>query len=150
MRRASERRKQLEAGVAERLHSAAIHLLRSARRDDPLAGLSPSRASALSVVVFGGPISLGDLATAEQVRAPTMTRLVSSLEADGLVEREADPGDRRIIRVRATPKGRAVLEESRRRRLEHISKQLAELSAAELETLGAAADLLLAGFRPPR
>ena len=149
-RDARRRRGPLEAEVAERLHSAAIHLLRSARRDDSLSGLSPARLSALSVIVFGGPISLGDLAAAEQVRAPTVTRLVASLEAEGLVEREADARDRRVVRLRATPTGRAVLEEGRRRRVDQISRQLEGLSAGERETLSAAAELLLARFRPAR
>ena len=77
--------------VADRLHSAAIHLLRSLRREDDAVGLSAPRLSALSVVVFAGPITLGALAAAEQVRPPTMTRLVQALEAEGLVERLAAP-----------------------------------------------------------
>src|SRR2546425_13173700 len=73
--------------IADRLHSAAIHLLRRLRVEDKAIGLSGPRASALSVIVFRGPIAMGGLAEAEQVRAPTITRLVASLELGGLVRR---------------------------------------------------------------
>ena len=89
--------------TADRLHSAAIHLLRRLRREDAATGLSAPRLSALSVVVFGGPLTLGELASAEQVRPPTMTRLVSALEDAGLVDRETDAADGRLTRIRATP-----------------------------------------------
>src|SRR5229473_2111765 len=74
--------------TADRLHSAAIHLLRRLRRQDDASGLTAPRLSALSVIVFSGPLTLGALATAEQVRPPTMTRLVAALEEAGLVVRE--------------------------------------------------------------
>src|SRR2546427_13059204 len=81
--------------IADRLHSAAIHLLRSLRTEDSASGLSGPRLSALSVVVFAGPIAMSALAAAEQVRPPTMTRLVAELERRGLVERARSPADRR-------------------------------------------------------
>src|SRR5687767_115077 len=91
------------ADIASRLHSASIHLLREVRRQDPESGLSPARLSALSVLVFGGPRTLGALAAAEQVTAPTMTRLVAALEADGYLSRRPSPSDRRAVIVDATP-----------------------------------------------
>src|SRR5947209_2328734 len=94
--------------VADRLHSAAIHLLRHVRRQDPASGLSAPRLSALSVIVFGGPVTMSDLAQAEQVQLPTISRLITSLEHEGLVRREVDPTDRRVVRVRATPEGKRV------------------------------------------
>src|ERR1041385_1747965 len=97
--------------TADRLHSAAIHLLRSLRTEDRSSGLSGPRLSALSVIVFAGPIAMSALAAAEQVRPPTMTRLVAELERLGLVERARDSEDLRGIRVRATAKGRRLLEE---------------------------------------
>src|SRR5215211_4018488 len=103
--------------VADRLHSAAIHLLRWLRREDDRSGLSAPRLSALSVIVFAGPITLGALATIEQVRPPTMTRLVAALETDGLVVREADPADGRVTLVRATARGRRLLSAGRARRV---------------------------------
>src|SRR6185436_19812846 len=85
--------------LAQRLHAAAIHLLRRLRAEDDASGLTAPRLSALSVLVFGGPRSIGELAAAEQVRPPTISRLVRELERDGLVRREADAGDARIQRV---------------------------------------------------
>ena len=128
--------------VANRLHSAAIHLLRRVRTADDSMGLSGPAASALSVVVFGGPITLGALAAAEHVRPPTITRLVHDLEDAGLVKREADAADRRIQRVRATAKGRRVLEGGRARRVAVLTAALERLPAAELRALVAAVDIL--------
>jgi DNA-binding MarR family transcriptional regulator len=128
--------------VADRLHSAAIHLLRRLRREDDASGLSAPRLSALSVIVFGGPITLGALAAAEQVRPPTMTRLVQSLEQDGLVTREAVAGDARAVMIRATPRGAKLLGEGRTRRVKRLATDLAALEAAELHLLARAAVLL--------
>src|SRR5918912_3988253 len=91
--------------AADRFHSAAIHALRRVRREDPATGLSAARLSALSVLVFGGPRTLGELAAAEQVRPPTMTGLVRALEEGGYVRRDADPDDGRVHRLRSTAKG---------------------------------------------
>src|SRR5918999_289005 len=101
--------------LADCLHSAAIHLLRRLRREDARTGLSGPRLSALSVVVFAGPITLGELAAAEQVKPPTMTRLVRALETRRLVAREADENDGRVVRLRATAKGRTLMAEGRAR-----------------------------------
>src|SRR5215208_4338239 len=91
--------------VADRLHSASIHLLRRVRRRDDESGVTAPHLSALSVLVFGGARTLGELAEAEQVRPPSITRIVRNLEADGLVEREPDPADRCIEGAPATEKG---------------------------------------------
>src|ERR687886_968937 len=91
--------------AADRFHSAAIHALRHVRREDPASGLSAARLSALSVLVFGGPRTLGELAAAEHVRPATMTRIVQALEREGLVRRQADPDDGRVTRLHATAKG---------------------------------------------
>lgn len=138
-----KRARPREAELADRLHSAAIHLLRWLRREDAATGLSAPRLSALSVLVFGGgPVTLGQLAAAEQVRAPTMTRLVNGLEADGLVTRQADPGDARITRIRATARGRALLEAGRARRVEALARPLAKLGPEEQAVLARAAALI--------
>ena len=128
--------------VAERLHSAAIHLLRRLRREDDASGLTGPRLSALSVVVFGGPLTLGALAAAEQVRPPTMTRLAAALEADGLVVREPDPQDGRGVLIRATAAGRRLLEEGRARRTAALVRQLEALAPEELRLLAQATALL--------
>jgi len=122
--------------VADRLHSAAIHLLRRLRVEDEALGISAPRLSALSVLVFAGPQRVGELAQIEQVEPPTMTRLVDGLEHDGYVTRSPDPDDARAVQVRATDRGREALLEGRRRRLETFSALLATLPRRELEQLG--------------
>jgi DNA-binding MarR family transcriptional regulator len=128
--------------VADRLHASAIRLLRSLREVDVATGLSGPRASALSVVVFRGPLPIGALAAAEQVRPPTMTRLVAGMERLGLVERARDPADGRVQVIRATAKGRAVLQAGRRRRVEKLVDGLRRLPARERAVLARAAYLL--------
>src|SRR5204863_3289585 len=91
--------------VSARLHSSAIRLLRTLRREDDGSGLSAPRLSALSVIVFGGPTSLTGLAAAEQVKPPTMSRIVDALVERGLVTRIAKPGDRRSVEIEATKEG---------------------------------------------
>lgn len=137
------------AETADRLHSAAIHLLRMLRREDDASGLSAPRLSALSVLVFGGPLTLGELAAAEQVRPPTMTRLVQALAAEGLVEREADTADRRVTRVRASAKGRRLLEQGRTRRIEALARRVASLPPRERATLQRATTILERLVRAP-
>src|SRR4029079_18648906 len=103
--------------AADRMHSAAIHLLRRVRvADDQSMGMTPARRSALSVLVFLGPQSLSQLATAEEVTPPTMSRLVATMEKDGLVRRERDPGDGRVVRLHATAKARRMAERGREKR----------------------------------
>ncbi|HUF28873.1 MAG TPA: MarR family transcriptional regulator [Gemmatimonadaceae bacterium] len=128
--------------LADRLHSTAIHLLRRLRREDSAIGLTAPRLSALSVVVFAGPLALGELAAAEQVRPPTMTRLVTALEGLGLVVRRSDPEDGRQIRIQATPSGRAVLARGRARRIEALAGAVRALDARERALLADATDLL--------
>ena len=120
-----------EREVADRLHSAAIHLLRRARRTDPLTGVSPAQLSALSVLM-SGPKTLGDLAAAEQVRPPTMSRLVSEMERAGVARKVTDRDDARVIRVHATPKGLRALSRGRAMRIEAIERLMSELDADEL------------------
>ena len=143
------KRNDLTRGVADRLHSAAIHLLRRLRRQDEAMGLTAARASALSIMVFGGPVTIGKLAAAEQVSAPTVTRLVVGMERDGLVRREGDPADGRVVWVHATAKGTRLLHEGRRRRVEALAADIAALDAADRRTLGAAADILERLLIPP-
>jgi DNA-binding MarR family transcriptional regulator len=121
--------------LADRLHSAAIHLLRRLRREDDASGLPAPALSALSVIVFGGPITLGALAAAEQVRPPTITKLVASLEADGLVVREVDASDRRVMRVSATARGTRLLHDGRQRRVATLATSLAALPVKERDAL---------------
>lgn len=128
--------------VADRLHSAAIHLLRLVRREDVAPGLSAARLSALSVLVFGGERTVGQLAAAEQVRSPTMSRLVAEMEGEGLVERRAAAVDGRSVVVSATDEGRRVLVEGRRRRVAALAQRLGGLPATEVRLLGEAAAVM--------
>src|SRR5260370_26544289 len=130
------------AAVANQLHSAAIHLLRRVRVEEDGRGLTAPLASALSVIVFGGPPSLGALARAEQVRPPTISRVGAQLERRGLVTREPDAEDRRVQRVRATAKGRRVLEAGRARRGASLAAPLAALAPPDLLALARPAQLL--------
>ena len=135
--------------LADRLHSAAIHLLRRVRGEDVASGLSASRLSALSVVVFSGPITVGDLAAAEQVSAPTISRMLGEMERDGLVRRAADPADGRVQLIHATASGRRLLEEGRRRRVTYLAGQLDGLPARDRRTLARAAAILDHVTLPP-
>ena len=128
--------------VADALHSAAIHLLRRLRRDDERSGISAAKLSALSVLVFRGPQRLTMLAAAEQVKPPTMTRLVSAMEREGLVRRRRDRDDARAVRLEATRRGTRLLQEGRRRRIQRLAAALRTLSRDEIDALGAAATLI--------
>jgi DNA-binding MarR family transcriptional regulator len=130
------------AATAERLHGAAIRLLRSLRREDEASGLSAPRLSALSVLVFAGPRTMGELANAEQVKPPTMTRLVEGLVADGLAKRALDAADRRLVRIAATAKGRRLLEAARARRVKTLAARLEILSAGERRELARGVELV--------
>lgn len=128
--------------VADRLHSAAIHLLRRVRRQDVASGLGPARLSALSAVVFGGPCSLQQLAAAEQVKPPTMSRIVAALEDQRLLTRAADARDGRKILLHATAKGVALMQRGRKRRIEYLVQQLQRLSQADMRQLADATGIL--------
>jgi DNA-binding MarR family transcriptional regulator len=128
--------------VADQLHSAAIHLLRRVRRADVESGISPARLSVLSVLVFGGPQTLGTLARAEQVSAPTMTRMIDGLEREGLAKRASDPHDGRVTWIRASAKGERLLQQGKQRRVEELAASLVGLKPTELATVAGAALLL--------
>jgi DNA-binding MarR family transcriptional regulator len=128
--------------MAARLHSASIRLLRLLRREDDSSGLSAPRLSALSVLVFSGPLSLAQLAEAEQVRPPTMSRVVDSLVEAGLVTREAKPGDRRSVRIEATEEGRRLLDAGGERRVRALADRLARLAESERRALARGVEIL--------
>ena len=127
--------------IADQLHSAAIRLLRRLRIRDLASGVGPAQLSALSVLVFGGPKSLGELADAEQVRPPTMSRIVASLERSGLVRRHATE-DARRVRLEAAPKGVTLMHKARTRRVESLAQAVAALSDSERHRLGDLAAVL--------
>ena len=136
--------------TARRLHAAAIRLLRVLRRQDTASAIGPARLSALSVLVFRGPSTLGELAQAEQVRPPTMSRVVAGLEEAGLVRRQPDPEDARSAHIHPTAAGRRLMEKARDRRVDELAVWLAALPAAERADLDRALDILERVLARPR
>jgi len=128
--------------VADRLHSASIHLLRHLRVRDRESGIGPAQLSALSVLVFGGAKSLAELAEAEQVKPPTMSRIVAGLERAKLVKSEATREDARRIRIVPTAKGEKVMWAGRRRRVEMLAELISDLSLQEVQKLGEIAETM--------
>lgn len=133
--------------IATRLHKAAIRLLRTLRREDDGSGLTAPRLSALSVIAFAGPLSLAELAAAEQVKPPTMSRIVDALVADGLVTRDIPAEDRRSVRIAATEKGVRLMEEGRQRRVQALARRLDNLPDSELRALGRGAEIIERALR---
>ena len=128
--------------VGRSLHSNAIHLLRHVRTEDSAMGIGPAQSSALSVVVFGGPLTLNKLADAEQVKPPTMSRVVEALVKEGLVRREINRDDRRSVTISPTDKGTKLLHEGRNRREKRLIKLLSKLDTDEIRCLGRASRIL--------
>lgn len=129
--------------VATTLHRAAIRLLRTVRVADDETGVSAPKLSALSVLTFGGAQSLTSLARAEQVTSATMSKLVSDLEADGLVAKRVDKEDRRGLRIEVTAKGRTLMEEGRKRRLALLNTRIAKLTREERAQLADASAVMM-------
>jgi len=129
--------------VADRLHSAAIHLLRRLRIQDLASGVGPAKLSALSVLVFSGrPLSLAELASAEQVKNPTMSRLVAAMDEEGLVKIEPSKKDARSIRITPTARGKALLLAGKKRRVDSLAKAIGTLDERALQEMGKAIELL--------
>src|SRR5579863_6740388 len=128
--------------AADRLHSAAIHLLRRVRKQDEASGVGPAQLSALSVLVFAGPRTLGKLASAEHVKPPTMSRIVAGLKRSRLIEITRDPEDARRMHIRPTATGTRLLHQGRQRSIAYLAEHLGSLTAGELAQLGAATDIL--------
>jgi DNA-binding MarR family transcriptional regulator len=134
--------------LADQLHSVAIRLLRLVRVQDSASGVAPARLSALSVIVFGGPLSLRDLAKAEQVRPPTMSRIVDALETQGLARRRADQRDHRAVEIAATEKGTALLMKGRQRRVQFLASYLGRLNREERAHIGHAVRAIQKALQP--
>ena len=126
----------------DRLHSAAIQLLRAAREADDASPLTPGELSALSVLVFAGPRTVGQLAAAERVTAATMRRLLRDMERAGLVRRRRDLEDRRVVHIHPTVTGRRAMRRAKALRLRLLRRMLAPLTEREERRLGEVADLI--------
>ena len=138
----SKRRSSDSEEIAEGLHSVAIRLLRRLRKQDESSGLNAPRLSALSVIVFGGQITLRDLAAAEQVRPPTMTRIVNALVEQGLVMRKPNAEDGRSVLLSATVAGKRLLVAGRRRRVRSLTGEIERLSERERGVVAEAVGIL--------
>ena len=128
--------------AADRMHSASIHLLRRAGREDAKSGTSGARLSALSVLVFAGPKTVSELARWERVRVPSMSRLVAAMEEEGLIRKARHGSDARSIVLHPTAKGRRVLDRARELRLSALATLFAEATTEELETVREAAAIV--------
>src|SRR2546427_8347975 len=130
------------AGLASRLRLSVTRLSRALRREGSGAGISPTLMSALATVDRHGPMTVGELATHEQVQKPTITRIVASLQESELIVRTPDPLDGRISWLSTTAEGRRLLQKVRRRRDEYLAARLKRLTPEELAMLGRAAELM--------
>ena len=128
--------------LADALHSTAIHLLRQLRVEDRASGIGPAQLSALSVLVFGGSMSLKQLAEIEQVKPPTMVRIVRGLVEQRLATSKAAKDDARKLQISATSRGRAVMLRARSRRVDTLARMLAEKSKAERVEIARAVRIL--------
>jgi DNA-binding MarR family transcriptional regulator len=135
------------AALANRLHSVAIHLLRHVRVEDAASGMSAARLSVLSVLVYAGARTVTQLASAEQVTPPTMTRLLQGMEQAGHVRRRRDGTDARVVRVSVTASGRRVLERARQARVRRLAEVIARIPPAERPLVASAVGTLEAALR---
>lgn len=140
----------LVSHTANRLHSAAIHLLRWVRMADRETGLSPQRLSILSILTFAGPRTVGEIADVELVSPPAVSRILNGLEEDGFVTRERMEDDRRYVRVVASMKGKRLVDRARARRLVRMAERLKVLRDEELAALQTATEILERLERPGR
>ena len=139
----AQRRRTVDSmELAARLASISTVLQRHLARADAGEGLTRARLSALALLVLGGPRTLGELAAAEHVRPPTMTRLIHAMEADGLVTRRPNPDDARSVVIGATPKGVEQLKQGRARQIAPLAETISDLDRAQRLQLEDAADLL--------
>ena len=130
-----------DAELASRLRTTLARSARRLRQEAPT-GLSPSLASALASVARGGPLTPSELAAAERVQRPTITRVLARLEEDGLVARTPDPADGRSTLIALTPAGDALLTRTRASRDAFLADRLAGLPAADRAALARACDVL--------
>jgi|SRR5271169_852791 len=135
--------------LADGLHSAVIHLLRQVRVEDRASGIGPAQLSALSVLVFGGSMSLKQLAALEQVKPPTMVRIVRGLVEQRLARARADKEDGRKLDIAATARGKSLMMRARKRRVEALARALSAMPADQREELRVAVAVLKKLRVPP-
>jgi DNA-binding MarR family transcriptional regulator len=132
-----------DAGLASALRVSVMRLSRRLRNErDPADDLSVHHLAVLATLWRNGQMPIGDLAAAEKVQPPSMTRTVNALVERGLIARATRPDDKRIVVVDLTEDATKVLEESRRRKEAWLNRTLAELTPEERRTLRDAAPIL--------
>jgi DNA-binding MarR family transcriptional regulator len=136
------------AELASRLRLSVMRLSRRLRQHAP-GDVTQSQLSALAVLVNQGPLTLRELAEAERVQPPTVTRIVDRLTERGLVARRADTNDRRVSWVEATADGRKLVEHVRRRRDSYLAERLRTFDADERALLARASELLERLYEDP-
>ena len=127
--------------LADRLHLAALHLMRGIRQADRRLGVGPARLSALSVLL-SGPKTLTELAEAEQVSGATISRIAAGLIGTGLARRVPNPDDGRSARLEMTSAGRRLIARGRRARVERLESALRRLDPRDRRALENAIDAL--------
>jgi len=127
--------------VAARLRLAVARLQRIVRQQ-AMGGLNLAEGSCLAIIDRHGPLSLSDVASRENLSAPTITKIVARLEGQGLIERLSDPTDRRVSLVAVSKTGAALLERVRSSRTAYLHRKLRELSDEDLSRLLAALPVL--------
>lgn len=134
------------AEVASHLRLAVTRSARRLRQEalsaEPGAELSPTLSAALATIDVHGPLTPSELAERERVKRPTATRVVSRLEALGLITRTPDPSDGRGCQVATSPAGRTLMRRLRTRKNAYLARRLRELDPDEVETLDRAARIL--------
>jgi DNA-binding MarR family transcriptional regulator len=129
------------AALASRLRLSVFRASRTLRRESQ-ADISPTLLAALATIDRHGPITPGDLANHEQVRKPTVTRILNALADDGLIERSSDPLDGRVSWVSLSPAGRTLMRNVRRRTDRFLAHRLDELAPDDLAALDRAVEIL--------
>ena len=127
--------------LASRLRLDISRMARRLRQEAG-ASLSPSQTAALVTIERHGPLTPSELAERERVQRPTVTRVLARLEEAGLVDRAADPQDRRSSLVSISDDGRALLETARARKDAFLARRIDALEPADREALERAAAIL--------
>ncbi|HEY2949350.1 MAG TPA: MarR family transcriptional regulator [Micromonosporaceae bacterium] len=135
-------KRQTSAQTAVTLRDAITQLHRRLRQTRPVGDLTATQLSALTSLELAGALTPRELADAERVRPPTMTKIVAKLEERGLVQRTPHPTDGRQVILAATEQGRALQAQFERQRNEWLARRLAELTPEERDTLRRAAEIL--------
>ncbi|HKT03287.1 MAG TPA: MarR family transcriptional regulator [Rugosimonospora sp.] len=140
--RSTVRRATTAGQVSAQLGDAITRFNRRLRQTRPVGELTQNQLSVLTSLELAGALTPRELADAERVAPPTMTKVLAKLEERGLVQRSPHPTDGRQVILSATEAGRAVIAEQRRVKDQWLTRMLAELPAAERDTLARAAEIL--------